>query len=89
MIRSRRRRGLKKGWFVKIVRWGLKLRCIDEFTQISRPEDGLPASNSNTRLHDTASRLFVFIEFKIEEDEFLFNLVLEKNGVHSAWYLPA
>ena len=25
-IRSRRGRGLETGWFVEIVRWGLKLR---------------------------------------------------------------
>jgi hypothetical protein len=26
---------VKDGWFVKIFTWGLKLRCIDQFTQIS------------------------------------------------------
>jgi hypothetical protein len=48
IIRSRRGRGLKAGWFVYIVRWGLKLRCIAKFTQIFRPEDGLPTSSVNT-----------------------------------------
>ena len=32
------------GWFVEIVRWELKLRCVAKFTQIFCPEDGLPAS---------------------------------------------
>jgi hypothetical protein len=45
LIRSRRGRGIKKGVvFFEIVKWGLKLRCIAQFTQIFRPEDGLPAS---------------------------------------------
>jgi hypothetical protein len=35
------------GCFVEIVRWGLKLRCISQFTQIIHPEDGLPASCFN------------------------------------------
>jgi hypothetical protein len=47
IIRSQREGGLKTGWFVEIVRWGLKLRCIAQFTQIFRPEDGLPASIYN------------------------------------------
>jgi hypothetical protein len=47
IVRSRRGRGLKTGWFVKIIRWGLKLRCFAQFTQIFRPEDGLPASYNN------------------------------------------
>jgi hypothetical protein len=47
MIRSQRERGLKTGWFVEIVRWGLKLRCITQFTQIFCPEDGLSASMMN------------------------------------------
>jgi hypothetical protein len=33
------------GWFVEIVRWGLKVRCIAKSTQTFRPEDGHPASN--------------------------------------------
>jgi hypothetical protein len=49
MIRSRRGSGLETGWFVEIIRWGMKLRCISQFTQICRPEDGLPASLSNYR----------------------------------------
>ena len=44
IIRSRKGRGLKTGWFVEIVGLGLKLRCIAQFNQIFRPEDGLPAS---------------------------------------------
>jgi hypothetical protein len=44
IIRFRRGRGLK------IVRWGLKQRCIAQFTQIFRPDDGLPASCKNDRL---------------------------------------
>ena len=47
MIRSRRGRGLKTGWFVEIVGLGLKLRCIAQFTLIFRPGDGLPASINN------------------------------------------
>ena len=46
IIRSRR--GLVTGWFVEIVWWGLKLRCISRFTQIIRQEDGLPASLNNS-----------------------------------------
>jgi hypothetical protein len=37
-------RGLETGWFVEIVKWRLKLRCIAQFKEIFRPEDGLPAS---------------------------------------------
>ena len=48
MIKPLRGRGLKTGWFVEIVRWGLKLKCIAQFKQIFRPEDGLPASTFNT-----------------------------------------
>jgi hypothetical protein len=42
--RSWRRRGFKTGWFVEIVKRGLKLRCIAQLKQIFRPEDRLPAS---------------------------------------------
>ena len=38
------------GWLVEIVRWGLKLRCSAKFTQIFRPEDGLPASCTNAMI---------------------------------------
>jgi hypothetical protein len=34
-------------WFVEIVRWGLKVRCIAKSTQTFRPEDGHPASLYN------------------------------------------
>jgi hypothetical protein len=44
MIKPLRGRGLKTGWFVENVGWGLKLRSIAQFTQIFRSEDGLPAS---------------------------------------------
>jgi hypothetical protein len=45
--RSRRGIGLKTGYFVEIVCWGLKLRSIAQFTQIFRPEDGPPACYKN------------------------------------------
>jgi hypothetical protein len=52
-MRSRRGTGLETGWFVKIVWWGLKLRCIAKFAQIFRPEDEPPVmySISNTFNH--------------------------------------
>ena len=49
MIRSRRGTWLKARWFVEIVRWSLKLRCVTQFTQFFRPEDGPPASIHNPR----------------------------------------
>jgi hypothetical protein len=41
------RERVKTGWFVEIVRCGLKLRYIPQFTQIFCPEDRLPASSFN------------------------------------------
>jgi hypothetical protein len=50
LMRSLKWSGLKTGWFVEILRRGLKLRYITQFKQIFRPEDGFPAIYDNFRI---------------------------------------